>query len=774
MIMMKKTMMASAIALTLLCAHSAQAQGVATEQQIHAVQISGTRSPIAPNLPSSTASLTAEELRLQQNIFNPEDALRNLPNTTIRKRYTGDRNALIGGRSFGTTQAARGLVLMDGYLLSNFLGRFDAPRWNMLNPEEIERVDVIYGPFSAIYPGNSIGTTVLMTTRKPKQFETAARFALQSENFESYEKNSDKQKFTNTQISAMIADRLKSGLWYRLSVNQQDSTGHPMQYYTVNANAAGVFSTPSGNKPVTAVTGVIYDIAPTGQKRAVFGASGGAIDHTVQNTVKTQFGYDFTPTLSAEAMIAYWDNDSTNRNRSFMRDANNQIVWSGRVSHQGNVFDIPATSFAPFTREEANLQTGFSLKTRHSKAWNWSLVASQYHLLKDEQRNANNPEPIAANGGAGTITNRDGTRFRTLEIQTTYTPTANDWGNGQHSLSAGVHANDYRLRQTVQNISTDWRVGTGTEAQYVSGDTQLLAAYAQDAWRFQPDWKATIGARWEAWNASNGVQRFAPNLAKLYPERDLRAFSPKAALTWEATDDISTRLSFGRGTRFATVAELFQGSQTGNSITINDPNLKPEQSSALEWMVEKRFDKASLRASVFQDRIRDTIWSQTNVTVFPNVTNVQNVDLVRTRGIELVGDIDDVFIKGLKLDANLALNQATVLENKNYPASVGKVWVRIPKVRTAITLSYAANTQWNFASTVRYAGRQYNDMLNLDIHPDTYGGMSRVKQMDVRAVYRPAKGWQISAGIDNVFDYRAFQSHPLSGRNLFAEIRYAN
>jgi iron complex outermembrane receptor protein len=65
-------------------------------------------------------------------------------------------------------------------------------------------------------------------------------------------------------------------------------------------------------------------------------------------------------------------------------------------------------------------------------------------------------------------------------------------------------------------------------------------------------------------------------------------------------------------------------------------------------------------------------------------------------------------------------------------------------------------------------------MLNLDINPDTYGGMSRVKQMDIRAVYRPAKAWQISAGIDNVFDYRGFQSHPLSGRNLFAEIRYAN
>ena len=123
--------------------------------------------------PKTTASQTAEDLRAQ-NLVNPEDALRYVPNLTIRKRYIGDRNALIGGRSFSTLQAPRGLVFMDGYLLSNFLGRFDAPRWNMIAPEEIDRIDVLYGPYSAIYPGNSIGTTVVVTTRKPDELRARA------------------------------------------------------------------------------------------------------------------------------------------------------------------------------------------------------------------------------------------------------------------------------------------------------------------------------------------------------------------------------------------------------------------------------------------------------------------------------------------------------------------------------------------------------------------------------------------------------------------------
>jgi len=160
----------------LALARAAHAQGVATDAQLQTVTVAATavRSGLARNVPSSSASKTAEELR-DQNLFNPEDALRYVPNTTIRKRYAGDRNALIGGRSFGPLQPSRGLAYVDGYLISNFLGRFDGPRWNMVTPEAIARVDVLYGPFSAIYPGNSIGTTVAITEREPRGFEASAR-----------------------------------------------------------------------------------------------------------------------------------------------------------------------------------------------------------------------------------------------------------------------------------------------------------------------------------------------------------------------------------------------------------------------------------------------------------------------------------------------------------------------------------------------------------------------------------------------------------------------
>ena len=186
------------------------------------------------DVPNSVAIKTAEKLA-EQNLFNPEDALRYAPSTVIRKRYIGDRNALLGGRSFGTLQPSRGLVFLDGYLLSNFLGRFDAPRWNMVTPEALERVDVLYGPFSAIHAGNSIGTTVVMTERTPVRLEWGAGMTGYGQRFGHYGESDD---YRGGQLSAYVGGRCKSG-WAALSYNHQDSTSQPMQYFNVTANDAG-------------------------------------------------------------------------------------------------------------------------------------------------------------------------------------------------------------------------------------------------------------------------------------------------------------------------------------------------------------------------------------------------------------------------------------------------------------------------------------------------------------------------------------------------------
>ena len=765
--------------------HPAHAQGVATEQQLAPVLVSGNgvRSGLAADVPSNSASKTAEDLR-EQNLVNPEDALKYVPNTSIRKRYIGDRNSMIGGRSFGTLQPSRGLAYVDGYLISNFLGRFDGPRWNMITPEAIARVDVLYGPFSAIYPGNSIGTTVVTTEREPRGFEASARITGYRQRFELYDDAAD---YDGHQLSAFVGSRLDSGLWYSLSANRQNSTSQPMNYYTVSADAAGVFPAVTGT--AVPVTGIRYDEDPKGRRRAVFGASGGAIDHTVQDTLKLKLGYEFTPELVASAMLGGWTNDTRNSNRSFLRDASGATLWSGRVTDGVNTFNIPLSAFAPSNRDEMHRHGGLTLKTKYATGWNGSIVYSNYRIVSDIARQANLPEDQAASGGAGSWTRRDGTGWNTFEVQAAYRPSEGDFTDGRHALTLGAHRNAYLLDSPTSNAS-DWRSTETTLAQRYRGRTEVTALYAQDAWRLREDLVLTLGLRHERFVTRDGEQllRVASctaaagvdcvdngdgsfNRVLAYPQRRLSGSSPKASISWHAEEDLLLKASFGRGVRFPNVEELYNGTFTASAQTQSDPNLKAERSDALELSAEKDWEQHRLRVSVFHDAVRDAILRQSDTTVTPSVTRVSNVDRVKTSGLEIVWQTQDWLLRGLSLDANAAFAHSKVTANAADPASVGKYWLRVPKLRANLLATYRPTRQWMGSLGIRHSGRAYNDTYNLDVQPDVYGGVSSFTFVDLRGSYKLTPQVELALGVDNLADSRGFQAHPYPGRTVFTELR---
>src|SRR6185436_14037731 len=90
--------------------------------------------------------------------------------------------------------SARSLIYVDGLLLSALIGNnntFATPRWSMVSPEEIARVDVLYGPFAAMYAGNSMGAVVEMTTRTPRDLEAGADVAGAWQTFKQYATHDD-------------------------------------------------------------------------------------------------------------------------------------------------------------------------------------------------------------------------------------------------------------------------------------------------------------------------------------------------------------------------------------------------------------------------------------------------------------------------------------------------------------------------------------------------------------------------------------------------------
>jgi TonB-dependent Receptor Plug Domain len=129
--------------------------------------------PLPENIPAVVETVTANEIRQDINAVTSTDTLKYLPSIDLRTRYEGEQNPMIGFRTTSQDTPAQSLVYADGIRLSNLLGNyyFYPPVTQMVTPNEISRVDVIYGPFSALYPGNSYGGVVTFSTRMPDQFE---------------------------------------------------------------------------------------------------------------------------------------------------------------------------------------------------------------------------------------------------------------------------------------------------------------------------------------------------------------------------------------------------------------------------------------------------------------------------------------------------------------------------------------------------------------------------------------------------------------------------
>src|ERR1700722_3960756 len=128
-------------------------------------------------LPQESYSITSRQIDETINLKDPEDAVKYMPSLFVRKRNDGDNQAVLATRDWGLSSSARTLIFYDDLLVSALIGNNNSgasPHWNLISPEAIQRIDFLDGPFSAAYPGNSIGGVLLITSKMPdKPFAVA-------------------------------------------------------------------------------------------------------------------------------------------------------------------------------------------------------------------------------------------------------------------------------------------------------------------------------------------------------------------------------------------------------------------------------------------------------------------------------------------------------------------------------------------------------------------------------------------------------------------------
>jgi iron complex outermembrane receptor protein len=761
---LRLTPLAAALLVAFCASAFAQEAADIPARTLGTVTITGGRPTSLPTqIPTTIEGITARQIEQTINASDSEDALKYLPSLLVRKRYIGDYNhAVLSTRASGTGNSARSMVYADGALLSNYLGNGAGftPRWGMVTPEEIERVDVLYGPFSAAYAGNSVGAVVDYVTRMPTRFEAHAKIGYATQKFDMY---STDERDAGKQASASVGSRNGNFAWW-FNVNRLDSTGQPLVFAS-RMLSDGV--APAAGTPV--VTGAIADKNNKGQDWWLLGTT--TSYHSVQDHAKAKLAYDITPTMRASYTLGWWKNDTDGTVRTYLRDSAGNPVYAGNVVIGGRQYNLntPSLAFSPNLNELTHVMHGLSVKTNTKGVFDWEVAASLYDYSRDILRAPTAALPAASTGGAGRITAMDGTGWHNLNLRGTWRPSGVDRGVGAQVIDFGYQQDAYRLR-TLVSTTGDWINGAaGARFSAFNGNTAMKSLFAQDTWTISPDWKSTVGGRYERWSAYGGELGNAASIVQFGQERNESHFSPKAALAYRVNPDWVVKASTGRAVRMPTVGELYQGSINGNAIVNTDPNLKPEKSWTSELSAEHAAYNGTLRATLFFERTRHALYSQ---ALTSTVSTVQNIDAIRTNGLELAWQASDIGVKGLDLISSATFTDSLITANQGFPASVGKQQARVPKWRATTVASYKQNDRLSYTLAGRYSGTQYGQLDNSDTNGFSYLGFSKFFVVDARLRFKLDKQWSAALGIDNLNNYKYWAFHPYTQRTVVAELKF--
>ncbi|WP_159977723.1 MULTISPECIES: TonB-dependent receptor [unclassified Novosphingobium] len=696
------------------------------------------------------------------NARNVEDLMKYAPDFFVRTRYAGDSNGVPGFRGTHSTQSARTLVMVDGFTVSNFLGNSFAyaPKWGVVGPGEVEQFDVVYGPYSARYAGNSMGGVVNITTRSPERTEA---FATVQGMVQPYDQYGTHDTYWGYSAEAGFGFRQKDGPWsLRVSGRHFRNTGHPQMFQglTRSANtAAAVPVTGAVIDPAQAITG-----APGTAASPIFAAQSPA--QITQDQAKLRLGYDGASGVTGEFLLAYWHNlDSQTAPDCYLRGADSNTVCDGLVSIGGQKYTASGANWSRTVRDE--LLAGLKVSAPVSDDVTVRANVSAYQILRSDGFTSKGYDAGAANG-AGTLARQGPTYWYTGELALTAQL-------GGAELAGGGSANLYSTDLTNYAL-TDWRSDSGRAfTTRTFGKTRTLASWAELRVPFDPI-TLTLGARYEDWRAfDGGLARLGTAGAAVtnhYASRHAGGFQPKASLDWAVAPDTRVQLSLAKATRFPTVGELFQGSLNGDGSFNRDsfdPALKPERSTDANLLVAHDFGPVKLTASAFWQRVKNTIFSFTGFNQNGVTTSsYKNIDRTRQYGLELIAEARDVAIPGLDLDANVAWIDSVTLRNDAAPAAEGVQFPRIPRWRINGNLRYRVADPVLVSIGVRYASRPNTDLLGLQ-RGDTYGYTSELFALDARVSWDVTQALRVSVGVDNITNDRAWVYHPYPQRSFLLE-----
>lgn len=638
-----------------------------------------------------------------------------------------------------------GISLSDGNSggLSSLLG---------LNVGDVERIEVVPGPGSALYGSDAIGGVVNIISKAPTKLEVDAKI---SRSFGDGERNA---------VEASYRNKWASGLAVSIGVGYEDMAGYAKNDLVV----VPVGTTGTG---ATAVQGGQRTTTVTGAPAYIVGDKGATPSHAAFANAKFYYDLDAQSRLFAGFARSEGRMSYQNFNNYLTRNGTPLALPANNVSINGDKLgSLKESSFwnssNPNSREENRYFAGYD-----GKVGNADLKVNLGYFDRDNYYVGAGTGATFA-GGPGTSTNTPNT---TLDASAQV-----GFGIGErHYLIAGVAANRSTLNRKVYQLA-NWRQPensrTGALNEESSGNSDTRSLFLQDQIFLTDAFTLYVGGRYDYWTTRGVTKKYVgtPLGTVDSPERSDSGFSPKVAAVYRWNERLTLRSSLGTAFRTPSNYEMYATpSVSGNRLLIADPTLKPETATSWDLGAEIALPgNGFAKATYYRTRLDDMIYRKTSpysgplVGVTTNAT-MTNAGAARIEGIELSGEMP--LTGWLRASASYTWTDSEITRDDSNSGLLGKRLRYVPKNMASVALD-AQWQKWRGYLSAIYTGQQFSNEDNSDVVKDVFSGTSKYWLTNMRVSYQLDKHLKASVAVNNLLNQKYYEYYLMPGRYTTVEL----
>lgn len=307
------------------------------------------------------------------------------------------------------------------------------------------------------------------------------------------------------------------------------------------------------------------------------------------------------------------------------------------------------------------------------------------------------------------------------------------------------------------------KVSGAPVATYRNNDARIetFSIYGQHEVDFSNTLTGTIGARYYKVDA----ELEASNISALTTNSDSRWLG-SAGLVWTPREELALRMNLSQGYSYPTLQQMFMTTSAAGRLTTGNPNLKPENSTSLEFGA--RFDDGNsvIDATLFYTEAKDYISTAANPAP-PNYTYV-NVDGATSYGLELYAEKTigqsrfTPYISATWMRRQFAYGNGFSTYDSGTPEIFGKIGVRYDWELGNVLGSLDAFVQGEGKTTSRDDTGAITDQT------------SGYATFNIAAEAELAKNLHLTASFNNIFDkgYDPVNGIEGAGRNISMFMTY--